>query len=264
MTMTRRWLLGLLAVGGLPVRALARPPVSGADTPDLPASFPAQDPALARDMVGAAHANVDRVRELLEDRPALAKASWDWGFGDWETALGAASHTGNREIATLLLERGAAPTLFSATMLGELETVRSLIAARPGIQRTRGPHGITLLAHARAGGEEAAGVAAFLLELGDADVRYPNEPLSDADRRRLVGSYAFGVAVTDRLVVSDEPRGLTIARDGGSKRTLFHFGSRVFHPAGAPAVRVRFTGEESPRGLSIEDGSLTVRARRAG
>jgi hypothetical protein len=28
----------------------------------------------------------------------LARAAWDWGFGDWETALGAASHMGSRPI----------------------------------------------------------------------------------------------------------------------------------------------------------------------
>ena len=122
------------------------------EPPAVSAAFPSHEPALAREMVGVSHGNVGRVRELLDAHPALAKAAWDWGYGDWETALGAASHMGNREIAELLLAHGAAPTIFSAAMLGQLEAVQALVAARTSITRTRGPHGITLMAHARAGG----------------------------------------------------------------------------------------------------------------
>ena len=35
--------------------------------------------------------------------PALARASWDWGYGDWETPIDAASHVGNRAIAEFLI-----------------------------------------------------------------------------------------------------------------------------------------------------------------
>jgi len=61
------------------------------------------------------------------------KAVWDWGFGDWESALGAASHVGNREIAEYLIAHGARPSLFSATMLGHLDVVKAFIAAQPGV-----------------------------------------------------------------------------------------------------------------------------------
>jgi len=53
--------------------------------------------------VVVAHFNLARVKELVGRHATLAKAAWDWGFGDWETALGAASHVGNRDIAELLL-----------------------------------------------------------------------------------------------------------------------------------------------------------------
>ena len=96
-------------------------------------SYPRQPAALAREMVGASHVNVKRVKELLAQRPALVNASWDWGFGDWETALGAASHVGNKEIAELLLAGGAAPTMFSAAMLGQTAVLKAMIAARPGV-----------------------------------------------------------------------------------------------------------------------------------
>ncbi len=47
-------------------------------------------------------------------------------------------------------------------MLGRLEIVRAILAADPAARDAPGPHGIPLLAHARAGGENAAGVVAFL------------------------------------------------------------------------------------------------------
>jgi hypothetical protein len=98
------------------------------------AAFPSHPPALAREIVGASHGNVARVKELVAGRPALARAAWDWGYGDWETALGAASHVGHREIAELLLANGAHPTIFSAAMLGQLEVVKAFITG-PALRR---------------------------------------------------------------------------------------------------------------------------------
>ena len=181
-----------LALG--PVGAAMLPSLSAAQTatPSVALSdrFPAHDPAVVRDMVSVSHGNVARVRELLSNRPALANASWDWGYGDWETALGAASHVGNREIAAMLLSAGAMPTIFSAAMLGQLEVVKAIIAAAPGIERTRGAHGITLLAHAKAGG--AADVVRYLDTLPGANVPYVDQPLDAAERAALAGAYAFG------------------------------------------------------------------------
>jgi hypothetical protein len=91
-----------------------------------------------------------RVKELLAAHPTLAKASFDWGYGDWETALGAASHIGNRAIAELLIEHGAGPTIFSAAMLGQLDVVEAFAASIPNVNHQRGPHGIPLINHARA------------------------------------------------------------------------------------------------------------------
>src|SRR5262245_29120480 len=55
-------------------------------------SFPFQARDLVREVVGASHGNLPRVKELIEAMPALARASWDWGFGDHEAAIDAASH----------------------------------------------------------------------------------------------------------------------------------------------------------------------------
>ncbi len=110
---------------------------------------------MAEEIVSVSHFSYERVKGLLDQSSDLAKAGRDWGFGDWETALGAASHTGNRDIALLLIEHGARPDIFTFAMLGQTDVVRALIEAQPGVQRIPGPHGITLAAHARAGGEAA-------------------------------------------------------------------------------------------------------------
>ena len=64
---------------------------------------PALEPSLVMEFVGKAHADLDRVKELLDQTPALVNATWDWGNGDFESALGAAAHMGRKDIANFLL-----------------------------------------------------------------------------------------------------------------------------------------------------------------
>ncbi|MEP0803934.1 MAG: ankyrin repeat domain-containing protein [Chloroflexota bacterium] len=120
---------------------------------------------LVQEFVGNAHGNLERVKELLAQEPALVNATWDWGGGDFETALGAASHMGRRDIATFLLERGARLDLFAAAMLGKLDIVQAALEAFPQAIHTPGPHGIPLITHAEAGGEEAKAVLEYLFSL---------------------------------------------------------------------------------------------------
>ena len=260
MSISRRTFLLTVPAAAAPSRTGLRSAPSQSDS-SPPGSFPAQDPAVVREMVSVAHGNVPRVKELLSRRPALANAAWDWGYGDWETALGAASHVGNREIAALLLEAGARPTIFSAAALGQLDVVRAFVVAAPGVQGTRGPHGITLLAHAKGAG--STNVVAYLESLGGADIRYKNEPLTAEDRAAVVGSYTFGTGAAERLFIAVPARGgLAVTRQGGVERNLYHLGDRAFHPVGAPHVRLRF-GSGAPAGvLTVEDGDLVVTARR--
>jgi hypothetical protein len=253
------WLTPLVTL--VPATAARQAPSAGTDGKPLSPNFPSHDPDVAREMVSVSHGNAARVRELLSSWPALANASWDWGYGDWESALGAASHVGNREIAGLLLAAGARPSIFSAAMLGQLEVVKAFVAASPGIQKTRGPHGLTLLSHARAGGPGAVEVVKYLEGLGDADIRYTNEPIADGDRAAIVGTYAFGAGTTERFAVASGERGMSIERSGRVARGLFHQGGRVFHPVGADKVRIRFTAENPASSLTIEDGPLVVTAK---
>lgn len=122
------------------------------------------DPSLVREIVAKAHIDLPRVQQLLDQEPALVNAAWDWGDGDWETPLGAASHVGRRDIAELLLIRGARMDIFAATMLGYTDIVRSFVNQRPESLALKGPHGIPLIVHALAGGDQSADVLAFLQE----------------------------------------------------------------------------------------------------
>jgi hypothetical protein len=124
------------------------------------------DPSRVQAFVANAHGDFDVVQSLLTEEPALVNAAWDWGGGDWETALGAAAHMGRRDIATFLLEGGARLDLFAAAMLGEVDVVRATLAAHPEMRDAAGPHGIPLVEHARAGGEGAHAVLELLEGVG--------------------------------------------------------------------------------------------------
>ena len=256
--------LALMGAAALsPRRALGGDPGAAATIAD---SFPSQDPTLVREMVGASHGNVAKVTALLKDAPQLAKAAYDWGFGDWETALGAASHVGNREIAELLIARGARPDLFTFAMLGDLDAVRAAIVGRPGIQRLHGPHGLTLMHHARQGGDGAKPVVEYLAALGDADVGHVDLPLDDSVRGAVIGEYVFGAAPSQRLQVflPERQQRLSMRREAGTARALFHQGDAVFHPAGAPDVRIAFAIEgDRASGLAITAPGPVLQARRA-
>jgi len=236
------------------------PPAAGAPPDDF---FPSQHVSLVKDVVALSHSNLGRVKEMVQQHPALAKASWDWGFGDHETALGAASHVGQRAIAELLLENGAPPTLFSATMLGQLDIVKGFIAATPGLQRIRGPHSLSLMVHAKAGGPPAAAVVAYLESIGDAALPLTDEPLSAEDRAMLDGRYVFGDRPRDSFTVETKPNQVSVGRVGVFGRVCRHLGRLEFAPAGAPAVRIRFEREgQKIVALTVADPDVVVRARK--
>jgi len=45
-------------------------------------------------------------------------------------------------------------------------------------------------------------------------------------------------------------------------RPLFHLGSRVFYPWGAPAVRIRFAEEDGSVTMAINDPDVVLTTRR--
>ena len=126
---------------------------------------PALELDLVQEFVAKAHGDFDRVKEMLAQQPGLVNSTWDWGGGDFETALGAAAHMGSKDIANFLLENGARLDLFAAAMLGKLDIVKAALIAYPEAINIPGPHGISLLAHAQAGGDDAKAVLEFLESL---------------------------------------------------------------------------------------------------
>lgn len=110
---------------------------------------------LAQDFVIYAHSNLDMVKKLLDREPGLLNASVDWGGGDWETALGGASHMGRKEIVEHLLSRGARIDIFCAAMMGQLDAVKAFLTLQPTLMDARGPHGFSLHFHAQVGGDSA-------------------------------------------------------------------------------------------------------------
>jgi hypothetical protein len=180
-----------LAGGFAAAAALAMPRLRAADSPaPVTSSNPAppelggrgarQDLERVFEFVRVGHGNLPRVKEMLAVDPRLVLAAWDWGNGDWETALGGASHVGNRELAVYLLEHGARQDLFCSAMLGERDLVLAALEAQPALANTKGPHGHSLLYHAAISGDVAI-VEAIAPLLPDR-VRDSNHALTAAAR----------------------------------------------------------------------------------
>ena len=157
---------------GVAAAALAKDSVTMSQTqpdppkPPKPPKPPQLKPELVYEFVGAAHGDLDKVKQMLEAEPGLLHASWNWGGFDWESAIEAAAHMGRRDIAEYLLGKGARINLFASAMLGDLEVVKSILTVHPGLITSQGAHGITLLRHAEMGGDPAKPVRDYLVKLG--------------------------------------------------------------------------------------------------
>lgn len=236
--------------------------------------YPAYPSKLIQQIVTVAHFDLNALKDLVKPHPHLVKAAWDWGFGDWETPLGAACHMGRRDISEFLLSEGATPSLFSWVLFGDLQFVKQIIERVPTIQRTSGPHSISLLAHARMGGKQSEAVLEYLASLGDADIDAP-VPLSEKETRAISGTYHVGGNSVQQIQVSADmsayehtpmythPPQLNWARPGAMPRPLFHLGKQVFHPADASSIQVRFEAKAYTMNMTIFDGEDTLNASRA-
>jgi hypothetical protein len=110
---------------------------------------PPIEPALIKQFVGAGHADLDGVKQMLAERPSIVNGVWDWGGGDFETALGGAAHMGRPDIVRYLLDHNARMDLFAAAVLNRIDIIEAAVAALPQVHKVPGPHGISLMAHAK-------------------------------------------------------------------------------------------------------------------
>lgn len=121
---------------------------------------------IVKEFVTVAHGKMDRLKEMLENDFLLLHVSYDWGGGDFETAIEAAGHMGNKEIAAYLLSKGARYNIYLAAMLGHLDIVKQVLTMSPQLLNSKGPHGFTLLHHAQKGGDGSVSVADYLKSIG--------------------------------------------------------------------------------------------------
>ncbi|MEO6230308.1 MAG: hypothetical protein ABJB11_14200 [Ferruginibacter sp.] len=214
--------------------------------------YPAIEAKIVSETVGASHFNLDRVKELVNHRPELARATWDWGFGDWETALGAASHVGRRDIVAFLMSKGARPDIFTYAMLGSFDAVKSMIENTPGAQQIAGPHGISLLQHAKNGlrsegatetnKTDSNKLISYLEQLGDADVPDKYLPVEDADQQKYLGDYKYGDGPEDGFSIKLNMRKLlSLGRLGAFGGALYQLKKNVFIYNGTSSIEIGFS-----------------------
>lgn len=129
---------------------------------------PPLSPGLVKEFVIAGHGNLEKVRQMLTAEPGLLNACWDWGGGDFETAMEGAGHVGSKDCANYLLSQGARINIFCASMLGKLDFVKALLSTHPDLKYSKGPHGLQLIHHATKGGDDAKEVLAYLQSIGAA------------------------------------------------------------------------------------------------
>ncbi len=122
---------------------------------------PPLEEGIVRDFVFAGHGDFATVQKLYQEYPEVLHQRYE---PTGETALEAASHTGQREIAEFLLQAGAHPTICTVAMLGDLDEVRRFLRRDPRQAEARGAHGLSVLYHAAVGGHVE--VAKLLHEFG--------------------------------------------------------------------------------------------------
>jgi hypothetical protein len=236
--------------------------------------FPNISPEIIAEVVGKSHFDLDRVKELVEQRPELSRSVWEWRFGDFESAIGAASHVGRRDIALYLMNKGARPTLFTFAMLGHLQVVKSAIEASPGIQKITGPHGISLLDHAYAGERMKDEMSRTEIELLEQTIDYlvalgsaggdKYIPVSPEEQKKYLGDYRYGIGQNDGFTIDINMRNiLSMGPIGEFGGALYKTGKNRFIYNGAPSVEITFGIHNGHvHSLKVSDPDVTIVAEK--
>ncbi len=117
-----------------------------------------------KEFVFAAHKDFDQVKRIVEEKPLILNCTNQRIRGDFETAVGGASHMGLRDIADLLVAKGARLDIFNYAFLGYTDFVIKLVTDYPSLLNSPGPHGFNLLHHAKVGNNQ--NLEEWLMEKG--------------------------------------------------------------------------------------------------
>ncbi len=242
--------------------------------PELFYRYPSIDDEIVNEVVGKSHFDLDRVKELVDKRPELSRATWDWGFGDWESAIGAASHVGRRDIVAYLISKGARPTMFTYAMLGAYDIIKSMVEMTPNIQENLGPHGISLLNHAKEGlrlkdemtGEHISDcekLIDYLESLGNADGKSISA-LTEGEAQKYLGDYKYGVGEKEGFSVKLNMRKMiSLGKLGKFGGGLYPIENDRFLYNGVSSVYITFQIENDiVKSLTIHEPDLTLVANK--
>lgn len=163
-------------------------------------------PQLTQEIVNqfviAAHHDLDQVRALLAENPALLNENAEW----IETPIQAAAHVGRRDIVEFLLEQGAPLDICTAAMLGRADVVDALLAEDPGLREATGAHNIPLMYFPAIAGEIA--IAERLLAAG-ADIN-----AGDGVNTALHGAAIFGQTAMVRWLLDHDANPYALDMNG--------------------------------------------------
>ncbi|WP_228235676.1 hypothetical protein [Allomuricauda sp. M10] len=274
-TAVKAYSLGILGLS-IPSIGISHPPKIeiGPGSAEIPEHFPNIAPEVISEVVGSSHFDLDKVKSLVDKRPELSRSVWEWRFGDFESAIGACSHVGRRDIAQYLMQMGARPTLFTFAMLGHYQVIKSAIEAAPGIQEVTGPHGISLLDHAYAGERMKDKMTAseigqleqtidYLKNLGNAGGPTYIE-VSPEEQQQYLGNYLYGASENEGFTISVNMRKLlSLGPIGGFGGGLYKIGDNRFTYNGTPSVTVSFDIQEGMvKSLTLTEPDITITAKK--
>ncbi len=274
-TAVKAYSLGMLGLS-LPSIGMANTPKTDSwfSSAEIPEHFPNIAPEVISEVVGSSHFDLDRVKTLVDKRPELSRSVWEWRFGDFESAIGAASHVGRRDIAQYLLGKGARPTLFTFAMLGHYQVIKSAVEAAPGIQEVAGPHGISLLDHAFAGERMKDSMTASEIEQLELTIDYLKNlgnaggptyiEVSPEEQRKYLGNYLYGASENEGFTISVNMRKLlSLGPIGGFGGGLYKIGDNQFTYNGTPSVTLSFDIQEDiVKSLTLAEPDITITAKK--